>query len=622
MTQSPFFALAFWFVLLPSLWTTGTLAGFWLRDKSSLFSGFVKLGLGLGVYAAFLTLAGTLCWLKPEAVLTFLGISLIFGWQRGMGVFDWLHELLRFFWEPSDALSRVCQLSLAGTLFFTALFCFLPEISNDALAIQLYCAKLFAANASFAPSFYAIDSYRPLLMSVFYSSGLLFKNVAIAKLFHWFCGVLLIGAMAVKITKTTGSKKLGLFSSLMLWLTPTMMNQITTTYIDAGVSVFIFLGFCALVDSFDDWRPSRFIYGGLLIGFAVAIRSLALGAAFAVALMLLLNLIRRGCKMRVIAAALYFTLGVLSTSSYWFLRDWIYTGNPVYPLLGSLFGTEDFAQLSSIYLCMGLPRSLVSFLMIPLDITFKPEFFDYHHWIGPVYLCAFPFIVYAAIKIKTMRRHVQFILFFTSFWYFTAQNVRYLLPVAPVYWLVASMASKDIWMSFHQKRWGAWASRTAAGLAIAFLLSLTAYHFRYQFMPVFRVWSKGEYIRKMEQTVPIAEWINSNTPQNTKILIQRETHFYYFDREVVLDGYFFPRTPSCNRASPEEIVSILKQKGFTHVLGVHPITMQGGKFLRSESGLNLTDQILINDKIVKLEKSLDSENVRGDRYRYTLYALL
>ena len=621
MTQSPFFALAFWFVLLPSLWATGTLAGFWLREKNSLFSGFVKLGLGLGVYAAFLTLAGTLCWLKPEAVLTFIGISLIFGWQRGMGVFDWLHELLRFFWEPSDALSRVCQLSLAGTLVFTGLFCFLPEISNDALAIQLYCAKLFAANASTAPSFYDLASYRPLLMSVLYSTGVMFHNVAVAKLFHWFCGVLLIGAVAVKIAETTGSKRLGLFSSLMLWLTPTMMNQITTTYIDAGVSIFIFLGFCVLVDGFDDWRPSRFIYGGLLIGFAVAIRSLALGAAFAVGLMLLLSLFRRGCKMRIIVSALCFALGILITSSYWFLRDWIYTGNPVYPYMGKLFGTDDLSLFSSIYFYgMGVPRSVASFLLILWDITFKPQFFDYHHWVGPIYLSVLPFTLYAAIRLKETRRPLLFVLFLTTFWYFTGQNVRYLLPALPVYLVAAARGLHESSAgSILRRRRGILMQATAI-IFIAGMLSLTAYHFRYQFKPIFRMWSVDTYLRKMERTTPVAHMINQELPQRSKILVLDEVHLYLIDRDVVLDADFEVRTHYKRLTTSAAAVGVLKARGITHILDAKQMPASEDD-ARSANNSRPIDLFLKNPTSVRALKSIASENILGSRCEYTLYSV-
>ena len=621
MSQSPLFTVAFWLIMLPALWASGSLAGFRLRGTNPLFSGILTLALGLGIYAYFLILAGSLGWLKPEAVLCFLAFSLALGWRTRMGVFRWLGDVYRFFWGPRDVLSRICQFSLIGTFFFTALFCFLPEIANDALAIHLYIAKLFVRNASVSPSYYDIASYRPLLMSVLYSTGLLFQNVAIAKFFHWFCGVLLVTALAIKVEEASESKKLALFFGLMLWLTPTLMNQITTTYIDAGVSLFVFLGYCVLIDGFDDLKRSSFFYGGMLIGLAVAVRTLSLGAVFAITVMLGLRLFGRSTKKKVMIAGGCFSLGVLMASAYWFLRDWIYTGNPVYPYLGSLFGTEDLSQFSTIYFRMGLPRSLGSFLMIPWDITFKPIYFDYHHWVGPFYLSVLPFVGYAALKIKKARPYLLFTFLFTLFWYFTGQNVRYLLPTLPVYLISAAMGVNDFRVHLRQSRWGSRLAKIVSCLAITSLLSLTAYHFRYQFMPVLGLWSGGKYLEKVERTAAITQWVNRNLPPQAKILILEEVHLFDFDRDVVLDADFNTRTHYKGASSHAAMVAILKEKGVTHILDA--IDIQGHVLPAVSKQAERPIELLLKDRrFAQPLASLPSSNVLDRRCQYVLYKLV
>ena len=622
MFQSPFFTLAFWLILLPALWASGSLAAFRLREKDPLFAGILTLGLGLGVYAYFLILVSFVGWLGPGAVLCFLALSLILGWRTGMRVFRWLKDVLLFFSETSDVFSRVCQVSLLGTFVFTALVCFLPEIANDALAIQLYSAKLFVRNASFSPSFYDISSYRPLLMSVFYTTGLLFQNVAISKFFHWFCGALLVCALASKVAEATQNKKIALWGGLMLWLTPTLMNQITTTYIDAGVSLFVFLGYCVVIESFDDLKPSNFFYGGLLIGLAVAIRSLSLGAFFAIMAMLSLRFFQRGIKMRVTIAGGCFALGVCMSSAYWFLRDWAYTGNPVYPYFGALFGTEDFSLFSSMYFnTMGLPRSLGSFLTILWDITFKPQYFDYHHWVGPVYLSVLPFVLYAGIKIKKARPHLQFVFLFATFWYFMGQNVRYLLPALPIYLLAGTMGISVFLRMFNGNKWWRTGLGGIAYLLIFFLLAIGARHFRYQFLPLLGIWNKDLYLSKLEQTAPAANWINSKLPQSAKILILGEAHLYYFDREVILEGDFNVRTHGGLDQNSPAIAKILKEKGMTHILDVSEIPGFGPSDAPSLTS-RPRDLFLKDARFVKVVTSLHSANVLGKRFQYILYELV
>jgi hypothetical protein len=348
-----------------------------------------------------------------------------------------------------------------------------------------------------------------------------------------------------------------------------------------------------------------------------------MGAFFAVVAMLSLRFFQRGIKLRVTIAGGCFVLGMLMSSAYWFLRDWVYTGNPVYPYFGALFGTEDFSLFSSIYFnAMGLPRSLGSFLMILWDITFKPQYFDYHHWVGPVYLSVLPFVLYAGIKIKKARPHLQFVFLFTTFWYFMGQNVRYLLPTLSIYLLAGAMGISVFLRTFKENKWWQAGFRSVAFLLIAFLLAVGVRHFRYQFLPLLGIWNHDLYLSKLEQTTPAAKWINSNLPQGAKILIFGEAHLYYFDRKVILEGDFNVRTHGgLDQNSPAAIAKILKEKGMTHILDVSEIPGFGpsdAPSLRSRP----RDLFLKDARFVKVITSLHSANVLGKRFQYILYELV
>lgn len=618
MLQSCLFAVVFWFVLLPTLWVSGSLARFPLRNNSPLFSGILTLGLGLGAYAYFFTLAGSLNCLKSEVVLGFFAAVLILRFRTAVKVFAWAKEMSRFWLDGRDFFSRTCQISLLVTGGFTAIFCFLPEIANDSLAIHLYVAKLFSQRSSVSPLFYDIASYRPLLMSVLYSTGLLFQNVAIAKLFHWFCGCLLVSAAAVKLQEATASKKVTLFFAAMLWLTPTLMNQMATTYIDAGATLFVFLGYCVVIDAFEDFDAAHFFYGGLLIGLAIAIRHLSFGAVFVIGIMLAVRMFRRDIRKKVFKALSCFGLGVFFSASYWFFRDWFFSGNPFFPFLGAFFDKGDGSLFSSLYFHgMGLPRTPMTFLSIPWDVTFQPDIFDYHHWIGPFYLLILPAVIFAAVKIKSARPHVLFAFLLTVFWYFTGQNIRYLMPAFPVYLLAGAMGMSELAATLGKKKWVRTGTYAGAFLLLTFLLALTTRHFRYHFMPVLRQWSLSQFLIRMERSSSIAEWINKNLPLGSKILVLNEVHLYYFNREVVLEGDFAARTHYDRQKAPEAAIAILKEKGITHVLDAAEIAGVIQTNAPDESGRFLRDP-----RFSKTLVSLRSMNVLGKQYLYTLRKLV
>ncbi len=615
MLQSTLFALAFWLLLLPALWISGSLAAFKLNEKNPLLVGVLRLAFGFLVLSQVLVLAGTLDALNFSVVLVFLAFFWALGWQKAREVYTWLADLFKFFRSEPSLFGHICQYTFLATLALTFLFCFLPETSNDGIGVHLFLAKLFVTNGSLDPSYFDIISYRPLLMSLLYAVGILLNNAAIAKLLHWFCGVLLIGATAIKIQQAAENKRIALFLSLMLWLTPTLMNQVTTTYIDAGVSLFIFLGYCIFLEALKDLKPVEFFYSGLLIGVAVAMRYLSLSAYCTVMTLLAFRFFQKGVKIRVLSVAIWFTLGVSLTSAYWFLRAWLHTGNPVYPYLSQLFGTQDFTFLDVLYFeYLGLPKSLGNFLMLLWNMTFKPQYFDYYHWIGPFYLSALPFFLYAAVVVKSARIHVFYFFFFTIFWYFTGQDTRYFLPVIPVYLIATAIGMKALSEVFGTGK-RLILAKTAAITLIASLFLVTIRHFRFQFMPLLGVWSVRKYMRQVERSIPIAEWMNEHLPQDAKILNLDEPHQFYFERASIMDMDFNARTDYKSHPSPDAIASHLKERGITHILDFTEIC--NSKLV--ERGPRPIDRILKDGRFSRLLVSIPSENIVDRKYQYTLY---
>ena len=155
-------------------------------------------------------------------------------------------------------------------------------------------------------------------------------------------------------------------------------------------------------------------------------------------------------------------------------------------------------------------------------------------------------------------------------------------------------------------------------IAVVFLtlamLSLSVYHFRFQFQTILRVWSMETYVEKMERTVPVARWINANLPLSSKILVLEEPRLFYFDRSTVLDYDFDVRTKYKSSTSTALMAMSLKQAGVTHVLDMVPLN-------QSASLTRPIDSLLSDSTLVRQEVSLESQNIRENRYRYILYFL-
>ena len=165
------------------------------------------------------------------------------------------------------------------------------------------------------------------------------------------------------------------------------------------------------------------------------------------------------------------------------------------------------------------------------------------------------------------------------------------------------------------------AAKTVASLSIVFLLLLTIRHFRFQFLPIFRIWSIEKYLQQTERTVSIAEWVNQNLPQNAKVLSLNEPHLFYFDREVVLDREFNIRTHYKDKDSPKSMVAFLKEKGITHILDTENIS---GQILPDygDSKIRPIDSILKDQRFAQPLTWVRSSNVINRRSQHTLYQLI
>jgi hypothetical protein len=133
----------------------------------------------------------------------------------------------------------------------------------------------------------------------------------------------------------------------VVWLTAPWTYRISIiAYAEGGLSCYLLLSALAAVRAWQAQEVGLFRRWGLLVGLlagsaaackypAVLTVVIPIGAA------LVPTAARRGLRGGLAAIALY-SAGVLATFGPWLLKNTIETGNPVYPLLWSVFGGSSF----------------------------------------------------------------------------------------------------------------------------------------------------------------------------------------------------------------------------------------------------------------------------------------
>ncbi|MBI5666051.1 MAG: hypothetical protein HZC49_13335 [Nitrospirae bacterium] len=269
-------------------------------------------------------------------------------------------------------LFSIFLLSVGWMIFLGYLF---PSYSWDALYYHLpIVGQIMQAGAiqeTRTPSF--IQQYInifPKNINLFFLWNVIFLKsdviVDLGQLVFTIAGVLSIYSMAVKLKIT---EKYAIYCALLFFFTPVLMLQSTINYVDAAVSMLLLVAVNFLM--YDDVeshmagndlngpvkRRTPLLLAGLSAGLLLG--SKPTGPVFII-VMLGIIAIQEAVKLNVIFAgrshllkgslkdySICFLMPAILIGGYWYMRNWILYGNPVYYMDVSIFNIQLFKGLKS-----------------------------------------------------------------------------------------------------------------------------------------------------------------------------------------------------------------------------------------------------------------------------------
>ncbi len=623
--HSVFKTAALWLFWAPVFWAAGSICLRSWSFKDVPMRGIFILGLGMGLSAYFCVFAGYLHVLNPVFLSGVGGGVLLLGRKHLKAFSEWLKQTWRFLFVPSkDPVLTFLQTALAGTFLLLLAVCFFPETANDALAHHLNLAKRYAVLGRIAPLHFDIKSYQSLLFNGLYTLSLLYGSGAWARTLHAATGFLTVLFLTVWIERGTGRRRLAFFLGLMLWLTPALINEAATAYVDLGAVFFVLLSFCLLSGACPGrgGRPDFFL-GGVFLGLGAATKLSVMLAVAGIGAVEVFRLFETGDKKKKVARLLQLAAGFCLASGFFFARNFILTGDPLFPMFSRL----PLANFKEVLHALGIAKTLPNLLLLPFYLTFRPADFDYHFWIGPFYLCALPLVLWAVRADRGARQGALFFLVYGLGWFWMGQDVRYLLPALPVFlWTAAS--GFDL-----AARPGHAVAKKIAGFSgivfVLFLSALMLYHFRWQMTALKKGWKGDEYLTQMERSFPAADWINRHLAPGAKILVLSEVRLFYFDPEVVRASAVQQIDGLQADDADEKWQAFIKKEGITHILDSrlrqgqsheHELPAHLMTALSGQGRAAWNRRLERPDFAVKIFET-DSQNVKEDRYHYTLYVL-
>jgi hypothetical protein len=307
-----------------------------------------------------------------------------------------------------------------------------------------------------------------------------------------------------------------------------------------------------------------------------------------------------------------FGLVTLFVGGAWYLRAWIYTGNPVFPFFRQFFGG---AGLDEVLDPIKRPLAVNGWNLITAlgPLTLQPDRFDsFSHQFGPVFLLLLP----ALLLERPPRRVLGVVglgMAFLILCLTQRQSMRFvLIAIGPLAVGVAWLASS-------------WADRRTVpcrilllmlGLMLGFEASLAAARARHGVGVLAGRESSDQYLSRREPTYRVGKWVAENLPATARIVGQDHRGFY-FPCAYTMELAHRRRTGLGRHGeSAQAVVATLRRRGFTHVLFCPPVPERAVEF-DPTLGRLLADWVASRPALYHQEVADADHVVR----RYSIYAL-
>ena len=502
-----------------------------------------------------------------------------------------------------------------------------PPVSRDALTHHLAVPKLYLNYGGIYEIPHLKFSYYPMNLDLLYLLPLYFGNDILPKYIHFMFSLLTAGLIFRHLKKRLGSSW-GLLGALIFLSLPVIVKLSITVYVDLGLIFFSTAAILGLID----WVGNRFqvkflITAAVCCGLALGVKYNGLIVLFILTLFVPYTYIvgmKTSGKQRapmdreqllkhqlkaVGYGFLFFSIAILVFSP-WMLRNYIWKGNPVYPLYHAIFvpaknlsdnadsengnesvvhpGSERQRKSSTKWGPLAIRKVLYQeawweIALVPIRIFFQgqddsPKYFDGK--LNP-FLLMLPLLAFLphrsdvdAFKTDKKILAVFMVLFIIYAFLQIDMRIRYIAPVIPPA-VILSIYGFQRLTELLARHWKP-ASRKTAQSAVLLVASILLI---YNGMYIYKLFSyvnpfdylsgqtsRDEYIVRYRPEYSVVQYMNQTLPPNAKVLaLFLGNRGYYCDREVIFGDDLFKNIVK-NGDSPGMIRKSLRKKGLTNLL--------------------------------------------------------
>ncbi|UCG39400.1 MAG: hypothetical protein JSV00_04000 [bacterium] len=563
-------SLAWMMVVLFSSWGQGAVVLGVLKPPDGpgdpLPGIITELGVGLGIYSLETFLLGTLGFMGripvTVLVLAVTGISLLTLRRR----LDRLRADLALAGEAAQGAGMPLALAaLAALVSFP--FALVPTRAFDAMAYHLEIPLRYLQAGRVLDIPENVYSYAPQLVHMLYGLAMGLSGSDLAGLLNHLFFVLALCVLWLGFRERFGSLG-GAWAAALAALPPLLILEVPNGGVDWAAAFYTLATLALVAVGLHDWR--RAVTAGILAGMAAGCRHQPLG--YAIVLPAAAGILDRLLSRRPLDArrwALFLGTAVL-VASPWYVRNWLLTGDPVFPLLSGLAGKTDLGAGFVTGLVGPRPVQLLwQWIVLPVRMVFDPLSYSMTATVGVHFLVLVPLLFLRSRRPAGSRLLLFWLLLSFAAWYLTFRTARYAMPVLSVFclWLGAGLADALSRPSA--------LSRALKYMVLSVLILNTGVFVGLQDTvnrsvgAALGLKSSQRYLMESYGVYPALEYLNGLQDKGIKVLFVGEMRGFYsaFPREV-------PSHNAPNRLlemvkegrSAPSMAQALRQAGFTHIL--------------------------------------------------------
>lgn len=497
----------------------------------------------------------------------------------------------------------------------TLLLASVPPVDRDALTHHLFVPKLWLKHGGIHEIPEIPFSYYPMNLDLLYAIPLYFGNDIIPKYIHY-CFALLTALLLYRHLTARLNRKYGLLGAFFFLSIPIIVKLSITVYVDLGLVFFTTAALLLLLHwAEQNFQPRFLVLAGVCCGLAAGTKYNGLIAVVVLTSFVPMLYQQSVAKERqsngnALLWGGIFIIATLTTSAPWLIRNYLWTGNPIYPLHNSFFQklaptTQD--RYPSPRDSTGIPQETADpggnafvarknlynetwwqALLLPLRFFYEgqddnPQFFDGK--LSPFLLFLPLTVLFFKPSSEQWRREQRYLFFFALLYFFLTffqqvMRVRYIVPIVPPL-VILSMYGLHGLIHFQPARLSSNTLHKTAMLSLAAGLIVSAlwynlHYFVSQFalvqpLPYLRgTLSREEYIATFRPEYRVIQHANSTLSPEIKVLcLFLGNRGYYMDFQPVFEqphsvGLFSRFLASNNNEA--NITAVMAQKNITHVL--------------------------------------------------------